>query len=122
MSDLISRAALFNALADAKDVEKIFAIIQTMPSIDEQPEGELTNWDKIRGMELEEFAREFTWLYPCTKCLQTSCCTKYIDDCSTHFEHWLKQPYVKPKEVSLDDEVPVFLSEIYEDEASCFPI
>lgn len=39
MSDLISKGALFNALAQAQDKGEIFAIIQDMPAVDAEPVG-----------------------------------------------------------------------------------
>ena len=37
MEDLISKGALFNALAQAQDKGEIFAIIQDMPTVDAEP-------------------------------------------------------------------------------------
>lgn len=39
MEDLISKGALFNALAQAQDKGEIFAIIQDMPTVDAEPVG-----------------------------------------------------------------------------------
>lgn len=72
VGDLISRAALFNALANVKTIEEAFAVIQGMPAAERYTESELQKMQELEAAEIQkayELGREEgepRWI-PCTE-------------------------------------------------------
>ena len=99
MNDLISRAALFNSLANVKTLEEAFAVIQWMPAAERYTEGEVEKMQELEAAEIQkayELGREEwkpRWI-PCAERLPE----KYIGEwlCCTDDGRILVLPYDTP--------------------------
>lgn len=110
MNDLISRAALFNSLANVKTLEEAFAVIQGMPAAARYTEDEVEKMQKLEAAEIQkayELGREEgkpRWI-PCAERLPEN-----SDDVLITF-YYGKEMH-DPAVVKLVEDSPFFTDEI----------